>query len=256
MRAMLWSRVRLYLVVVVPAAVLMALEMVSSRILAPHFGNSVYVWGSIIGVFLAAMSIGYTWGGWLADRRPHFGDLGMVLGLAAAAQVLVLLIGEPATAYFGELTQGAPWGTLLATSILFGPATVCLATVSPYAIRLASSDLEVIGGTAGRLYALSTGGSLAGTLGATFVLIPQLDLDVILRLLIVATVVSAGIALAGDLRRHRVAAALAATALLVAVMPRGQELADHVLVQRMTAYQTLELHDSGAVLALYPEQRR
>ncbi len=57
------SRIQFYSIVVIPGAVLMALEIVSSRVLAPQFGSSVYVWGSIIGVFLAAMSIGYVWGG-------------------------------------------------------------------------------------------------------------------------------------------------------------------------------------------------
>ena len=60
-------RWRFLAVVLLPGAVLMALEIVSSRLLAPAFGNSVYVWGSIIGVFLAAMSAGYVWGGRRAD---------------------------------------------------------------------------------------------------------------------------------------------------------------------------------------------
>lgn len=253
MRPMNGSALRLYTVVVLPAGVLMALEMVSSRILAPQFGTSVYVWGSIIGVYLAAMSIGYTWGGWLADRRPRLGDLGVLLAASGAAQIIVLLVGQQVTAYIGGLTQGASWGTLVVTAVLFGPPTILLATVSPFAVRLASEDLEGLGGLAGRLYALSTAGSLVGTLGATFVLIPSMELERILELLIVLTAVSAAIALYGELRRRRLAASLVAVMLVVALMPRGDSLGDHVVERRMTPYQTLELHDTGAVLSLYSD---
>src|SRR6476660_10391021 len=70
---------RFYWVVAVSGAVLMALEILSSRVLAPHFGNSVYVWGSIISVFLAALSLGYLWGGRLVDREPTLAALGRVI---------------------------------------------------------------------------------------------------------------------------------------------------------------------------------
>ena len=242
------SRVQFYWVVVVPGAVLMALEMVSSRVLAPEFGNSVYVWGSIIGVFLAAMSVGYVVGGRLADRSPHLESLGKLLLGAALAQLPVLWFGTFAARRLGELTEGSPYGTLLATALLFGPATVLLATVAPYAVRLATRQIEMLGGTAGHLYAISTGGSLAGTLGATFFLIPNLALDAILRVLLLATTVSGVVALVSHWRRERLSLVLAA-GLTALVFSFGQWSAGDagVLEVRMTPYQTVQVQERDGI---------
>jgi len=85
------SATRFYSIVSTTGAVIMALEILSSRVLAPFFGNSVYVWGSIISVFLAALSVGYFWGGRLADREPRLALLGRLLAIAAAFLVLLLV---------------------------------------------------------------------------------------------------------------------------------------------------------------------
>ena len=62
----------------------MALEILGSRVLAPHFGSSVYVWGSLISTFLVALSAGYALGGRFADRKPTIAALSLILALAAA----------------------------------------------------------------------------------------------------------------------------------------------------------------------------
>ena len=80
---------RLKLVVVVSGAVLMALEITGSRVLATHFGSSIYVWGAIIGIFLAALAGGYYSGGIIADRKPTFFLLNVIL-LAAGCWLLVI----------------------------------------------------------------------------------------------------------------------------------------------------------------------
>lgn len=243
------SRWRFYFAVVLPAAVLMALEMVSSRVLAPQFGNSVYVWGSIIGIFLAAMSIGYAWGGRLADREPSMALLGRLILGAAVAQTTTLLFARPIVAVLGDLTHGSPIGTLAATTVLFGPATVFLATVSPYAVKLATEDLRLLGGTAGRLYAISTAASLIGTLGATFALIPYLNLDSILRLLLAATTITSLVALISSWPSERLAMILAGCLLIFAALPRTGDNrgARNVLVDRMTPYQTIQIFDSDGI---------
>ena len=233
----------------------MALEIVSSRILAPHFGSSVYVWGSIIGVFLAAMSIGYFWGGRLADKRPTLAVLGRLVLAAAVAQTLVLLTGTRVVAALGNLTGGSPTGTLVATTVLFGPATVFLAAVSPYAVKLATRDLQLLGGTAGHLYALSTGGSLVGTLGATFVLIPRLDVESILRLLLAVTVVTSVIALSTAVRQERLSLAFAGSLLLLAAVPgtMTREAGLGLLADRVTPYQTLRVTESDGIRFLHSD---
>ncbi len=249
------SRIYFYAVVITPGAVLMALEMVSSRILAPHFGSSVYVWGSIIGVFLAAMSIGYFWGGKLADRQPTLAVLGRLVLAAGLAQTLVLLAGARIVAALGDLTGGSPTGTLIATTLLFGPPTAFLAAVSPYAVRLATSDLQLLGGTAGHLYALSTGGSLVGTLGATFVLIPYLDLESILRLLLAVTAVTAIAAMLSRPRQERLSLALGGSLLLLAAVPgtMTQEAGLELLANRITPYQSLRVSESDGVRFLHSD---
>lgn len=241
------ARVQFYAVVMIPGAVLMALEIVSSRVLAPAFGSSVYVWGSIIGVFLAAMSIGYVWGGRLADRRPRLADLGRLLLFAAVAQVVVKLVGAPAVAAIGAWSHGRPLGTLVAVAVLFAPPTVLLATVSPYAVKLATRELDQLGGTAGHLYALSTVGSLAGTLGATFALIPYLDLAAIQNLLVMTTVAAAVAGLASAWRSERASLVLAGALVLLAVTSSGLrvDVGYDVLLDRITPYQTLQVIESG-----------
>jgi len=242
------SRWQFYFVVLVPAAVLMALEIVSSRLLAPQFGNSVYVWGSIIGVFLAAMSAGYAWGGYLADRRPETVTLGhLVLG-AGVAQTLIILSGRWLVEELGALSGGSPGGTLLTVGILFAPATIFLAAVSPYAVKLATRDLNLLGGTAGNLFALSTAASLAGTLCATFVMIPFIRLDNIFRLLLALTATVSMVAFLSE--GHRRSREVLLALCLLAFSGLGWSAADAgspYLAERMTPYQTIHVYDRGGI---------
>jgi len=250
------ERLRFYWVVAVSGAVLMALEILSSRVLAPHFGNSVYVWGSIISVFLAALSVGYLWGGRLADRQPRMASLGRLLALAGVFEAVLLLAGGRLAAVLGAWTGNSPSGTLLAAAVLFGPASVLLAMVSPYAVRLAARDLGKLGNTTGRLYALSTLGSLAGTLGCTFVLIPFLALRQILALVLAATAVTALFALA-DAFRQEVLGAVLASLLLVLALSSGWLPERHekgLIYERVSPYQSLEVRESEGVRTLVSDR--
>lgn len=230
----------------------MALEIIASRILAPEFGNSVYIWGSIISVFLAALSLGYVWGGRLADRRPRLESLGLLLLAAAACEVLLLVKGGQIARWASDLTGGSPGGTLLASTVLFGPPSVFLATVSPYAVRIAAQDLAHLGNTAGRLFALSTFGSLLGTLGATFWLIPTFRLEQILGLLLLATAVLGALALSAGGRRSLPWMAVAAVLAIAAFPALGGRaaLSEGLLAVRVTPYQTLEVRDDGGLRTL------
>ncbi|HEV3074234.1 MAG TPA: fused MFS/spermidine synthase [Thermoanaerobaculia bacterium] len=268
---MLW-RLRFYWVVGACGGVLMALEILSSRILAPYFGNSVYVWGSIISVFLGALSLGYLWGGRLADRHPSLAALARLLALASACQEALLLAGSRSAAALAGWTGASPAGTLLAAAALFGPASVLLATVSPYAVRLAARDLGRLGDTAGRLYALSTLGSLGGTLVATFLLIPFFELRHVLALLTAATAATALAAAAGGdagarppepsgspgspgpvpvaVRAKALAPALLALLVLAAALAAFRPdagLGAELLYQRTTPYQTLVVKERAGV---------
>ena len=152
-----------------------------------------------------------------------------------------MLAGERLAERIGAATHGSAAGTLLASALLFGPPSVLLATVSPYAVKLAARDLSHLGNTAGRLFAISTAGSLAGTLGCTFGLIPFLQLRPLLALLLAATAATAAVALGPPAREHR-ASQLAAAALLAAaawIGTRTESLPAGTLHTRITPYQTL-----------------
>lgn len=162
----------LYAVVFVCGADLMGLEIIGSRMLAPYFGNSIFIWGSLISVFLAALSLGYWVGGIAADRWPRHAVLG---GLIAAPGLLIALLPfvypvlNQAIAGSG---MGARTGPLLSSLILFLVPSVFLGTVSPFAVRLQARTVASVGTTAGSLYSVSTAGSIVGTLLTAFYLIP------------------------------------------------------------------------------------
>src|SRR5687768_14567971 len=123
---------RLKLVVFVSGAVLMGLEMTGSRVLAIHFGSSIYVWGAIIGIFLAALSLGYYSGGMLADRKPTFYLLNILLLIAGFWLMLIPFYANAICRAVLQLNPGERLGPLLSTMILFGGPSVLLGMVSPY----------------------------------------------------------------------------------------------------------------------------
>ncbi len=174
------SQLRLFLSVFVSGAVVMALELLGSRLLAPVFGNSIFVWGSLIGVVLAALSAGYYLGGRLADLKPEFQSLSIII---FAAAILVLALPSIAPSLFDlviKLNIGDRYSPLLATTVLLGPPSLLLGMVSPYGIRLAAKTYKKLGKVSGNLYALSTLGSIVGTFLTVFVLIPEFGVNKII----------------------------------------------------------------------------
>ena len=161
-------------------AALLGLEIAASRVLAPYFGNSLYVWGALIGIVLAGLSTGYWVGGVVADRYP---TPRLLVGILAAASVLVLAIPFVDGWVLDRLVEWDPGprlNPLLATIFLFGAQSVILGTASPIAVRLLGRSVDRLGRTAGRLFAVSTAGSIAGTFATSFWLIPELGTDQVL----------------------------------------------------------------------------
>ncbi len=174
-------RFLLNIVVFISGAVLMALEIVGSRMLAPYFGSSIFVWGSLISVVLAALSVGYYWGGWLSERSPSFGRL-LVLLLIPGVLIFFLPFIYPSINFsIAEVDFGSRLNPLIASTIFFLLPGIFLGTVTPYAIRLAATTLATVGSTAGNLYALSTCGSIFGTLLTAFYLIPVIGVSNIIH---------------------------------------------------------------------------
>ena len=161
-------------------AALLGVEIAASRVLAPTFGSSLYVWGALIGVVLTGLSIGYWAGGALADRWPSpylfVGAIGIGAGLVLAIPVVDEWVLEQVVTW----DPGPRLNPLVAAIVLFGPMSVVLASVSPIAVRLAARSLERLGRTAGRLFSISTAGSIAGTFVTAFWLVPEYGTDQVL----------------------------------------------------------------------------
>lgn len=169
MRAFRYS---LELAVFLSGALVMIYEIIGSRIVAPFIGTSTYVWTSLIGVILAALSLGYWLGGRIADRRPDVKVLAAAIFFAGGLVSLTILIKDAVLAIVAAFGGPIEFQAVAAAVLLFAPASVLLGFVTPYAVKLRTRSLDASGSTVGRLYALSTIGSIAGTFAAGFLLIP------------------------------------------------------------------------------------
>ena len=154
----------------------LATEIAASRLLAPYFGSSTIVWANLIGIVLAGLAVGYWLGGRIADRRPQPRLLGLIVLAAAVWVAITPFVARPfldaAVGNLDDASAGAVIGSFFAVLLLFAPAVVLLGMVSPFAIRLAITDVETAGAVAGRFYALSTAGSLLGTFVPALIAIP------------------------------------------------------------------------------------
>ncbi len=180
---------KLEITVFISGMVVMILELIGSRILAPYLGNSIFVWTSIIGIILAALSGGYYLGGRLSKNNPQTKHLIKVLLLAAVTIAIIPFLKQFILPV--ALSLGIKAGSVFATILLFTIPSVILGTISPYAIRLKAKNLENVGGVAGNLYALSTIGSIVGTFLAGFTLIPLLTSSQILYGISIVLVIGA-----------------------------------------------------------------
>jgi spermidine synthase len=158
--------------VFVCGAVVMIYELIGSRIVSPFIGTSTYVWTSLIGVILGALSLGYWLGGRLADRKPDAKVLAFVIFIAGGLVSMTMLLKEVILAFVAASPVGLEIKSVIAAVFLFAPASVALGMVTPYAIRLRMESVGDSGKTVGSLYALSTIGSIVGTFAAGFFLIP------------------------------------------------------------------------------------
>ncbi len=166
----------LAVVVFTAGAAALAAEIAAARLLAPSFGSSTVVWANLIGLVLASLAVGYRVGGRLADRHPDPRLLGRLVAAAALLLALVPFAAQPfldlAVRGVDRYSAGAVIGSFVAVLVLFAPPVALLGMVSPFAVRLGVRDVATAGEVSGRLYALSTLGSLAGTFGAALVAIP------------------------------------------------------------------------------------
>lgn len=162
---------KLELIVFVAGSVVMILELIGSRIFAPYLGNSIFVWSSLIGIILGALSLGYYLGGLLSKKNPSLEFLLRILFISGILIILISLSKDAVLTLISPL--GVKIGSILTTIILFVPVSILLGMISPYAVRLKIENVADSGSVAGKLYALSTIGSIFGTFLAGFYLIPS-----------------------------------------------------------------------------------
>jgi hypothetical protein len=178
--------------------VIMALELLGGRILAPYFGSSIYVWGSIITVFMLALAFGYLLGGRLSMRRPSLRRFGLVLLVAAVLLYPMVIYAEPLLRLVFTYIEDPRYGSLLAAVLLFALPTVILGVISPYAVRLRVEHADQSGNVAGRLYFVSTLGSALGTLATSFYFVLWFEINTIISLLTLALVAMSALAWIAD----------------------------------------------------------
>lgn len=242
-RAVLWIGTA-----TVTGAIVMAMELTAFRLYAPYFGNSIYVWGSMISVVMLALAAGYSLGGWIADRWPNDTVLYLIVLGSGVYQLVIVFIQRPAMLKLWHMGDFA--GPTLATVIIFAPPMAALAMTSPFVIRLLAR-MGHVGITVGRVFALSTAGSIAGVLGTSFYLVPRFGTRMTLEILCGASIL---VGACGLILRKKVAAVLALPAALLFVVPtpkapptliwNGESTYNRILVFEASGRRWLVLNDS------------
>lgn len=234
---------------VLTGAAIMTIEVLGSRVLGPFFGVSLFVWTALITVTLLALALGYAAGGHLADSNPDPAWLYLIILAAGVLVASVPWLRSPVLK--SVIPLGLRAGALLAALLLFGPALFLLGGVSPYVIRIAARNWTRLGRTVGTFYALSTAGSLAGTLATGYFLIAYLGVSMAFFACGALLVTLAATYFAAFGRRREVLALPLAMFVLLprlqlpsATMPDGTQV--RVVVSRDSYYGNLKVLDYEA----------
>ncbi|MBI5968143.1 MAG: fused MFS/spermidine synthase [Deltaproteobacteria bacterium] len=241
------GRIILILMAFFSGAALMIIELCANRILAPWFGNSLYTWTGLIGIILVAMSFGYYLGGWLVDRKPNFVTLSHLLLASAFFTLLIPFLQAAIEDLFSQ--ADLVWGPVLASLILFTIPGCLLGSVSPFAIRLTSLLYQDkrIGISAGSIGMFSTLGSVLGTFGAGFILIPQMGVKTIFFLIavILASLAMPGYVMISSLSKKQGKALFFFSIFLIILSLsfslHGSSLPPHLLFDQTTFYHRIRV---------------
>jgi spermidine synthase len=253
------------LIAAVVGAASLGAEIAAARLLAPWFGASTIVWANTIATVLVALSAGYWLGGRLADRDPTIEGLCRLVLVAAGLLAVVPFVAGPflkvSVDALAHVEAGAFVGSLIGVLVLIAVPVLLLGCVAPYAVRLSVSTVEEAGRVAGRLYAISTLGSLAGVFLSALVLIPFAGTR---RTFLAFALALAVVAVLGARRRALLPAPVLLAALLAIPVGTVKATADgRVLWERETGYQyarvieasdgvrRLELNEGQAVHSVY-----
>jgi spermidine synthase len=250
--------------VFVVGACSLGVEIAAARLLAPYFGASTIVWANTIGVVLVALSVGYWFGGRFADRHPSLRALSTLTLVAALLIAVVPFAARPFLGFsveaFDNVSAGTFAGSLLGVLILVAVPVILLGAAAPWAVRLAVGPVDRSGEVVGRLYAISTAGSLLGTMLSALLLIPLLGTQ---RTFIVFALCLALVAALGVGWRALAAPVALALALAIPVGTIKDAGEGEVIYEAETEHQyarvieredgtrVLELNEGQAVHSLY-----
>jgi spermidine synthase len=223
---------------------IMMLEILGGRVLAPYFGYSIYQWGALIGVVMGALALGYWVGGRVGDTPRAVPFLTGALCLASVYTILVPALGGAVLPPLRML--GPAWGAVVASLVLLGLPSALLAVVSPIVVRLTAT--ERLADSAGRVYAISTLGSIAGTFVTAFWAIPVLGTRWS-HYVAAGLLVGAVLALGAVRRRPLYGAAVAI--LLLAAVPAGGATVPGLLFEDESVHNIIQVADDGRARYLY-----
>ena len=222
----------IYLIAFITGAIVMSFEMLGSRYLNPYFGSGIYTWASLISTVLGALTVGYFIGGWLADRVPSVAVLGATVLIGSLYMLVLPVFAQGMLEWVLAGIDDIKAGSLLASmAILFFPVTF-FGMYSPFAIRLMLRSAAQSGTVSGTVYGISTVGSIAGTLGTTFFLLPSMGSRTLTLMLGGIGAASALVLIALPTLSRRAATAVAMIALAMAhgsTTADAQELVDEQL---------------------------
>ncbi|HKO51976.1 MAG TPA: fused MFS/spermidine synthase [Polyangiaceae bacterium] len=172
------SKPELFITIFVLGASTMVIEIMGTRVIGPVFGVGLFVWSALLSVTLGALAVGYYCGGVLADRTSSSRLIGGLATATGALLALVPLLSHSVLTATEAL--GPRWGALVSAALLFAPSLVVLGMTGPVAVRRATLDLRLAGRSVGSIYAVSTAGSVVGTLGLAYLVIPAFETQTIL----------------------------------------------------------------------------
>ncbi len=171
----------LFFTVFLTGACVLVIEITATRILSPFYGNNVFTVSSILTVILSALSIGYYFGGVLADKKSSIFLFFIIILYSGVALLLLHTLGLLFLPFF-SMKFSVVYGSLVVSMILFFIPSLLLGILSPFAIKLQSkyTNDKKIGTISGRIFFWSTLGSIVGSLLTGFILIPKFGINLII----------------------------------------------------------------------------
>jgi spermidine synthase len=252
----------------VTGAIVMSFEMLGSRYLNPYFGSGIYTWAALISTVLAALTGGYFLGGFIGDRTVSARVLGIIIGAASLYLLALPSFAGTILAFVFNTVESVQLGSLYSAFAIMVVPVMLFGVYSPFAIRLVLQATQESGTISGTIYGVSTAGSILGTLGTTFILIPTIGTRAItLALGAVGLLCAAALIALGRARARpgtQSTAGLIAFALLAlashrahadgpfdeAVRAQMLKHADGRVVRIETEYNTLFIEKRGPMLSL------